>query len=241
METSVTKGNSKDKLATGLTSKENPKGSSAMPSPSTSPDETAETPQSVGIFGPFASTVHKNNARGAFSWLMLLVLPVVVSAASAFAISQFVPAVYAARTETILHVPQSGDAVVRYLASQVAIIKSPAVLDAVSAKSGITAEQIDEQLRVEFPKGGNVMRIQYANKNRSVALDITQKILAQYELVVSQIEENENTSHQVLSQPELLDKPVTLRPLQLCAIGGAIGLLISLAAFALTTRPRRAL
>jgi capsular polysaccharide biosynthesis protein len=239
METSVTKGSGKDKLATGPTGKKNPKGSLAMPSLSTSPGETAETPRWVGVFGPFAITAHKNNARGAFSWLMLLVLPVVVSAASAFAISQFIPPVYAARTETILHVPQSGDAVVRYLASQVAIIKSPAVLDAVSAKSGITAEQIDEQLRVEFPKGGNVMRIQYANKNRSAALDVTQKILAQYELIVSQIEESENTSHQVLSPPELLEEPVTPRPLQLGAIGGAIGLLISLAAFALTTRPRR--
>jgi len=183
--------------------------------------------------GPVALSARIDEIRAAIRWLALLILPIIVSAISALVISQFIPPIYGARTDLILHLQQSGDAVERYLANQAVIIKSPAVLDPVSEKTGITPEQIDKRLSVEFPKSGSVMRIQYANQSREVALDLTRKILAQYELVISQSEIDENASHQVISPPALLEKPVRPQPLQMTAIGGAVGLVISLIALAL--------
>ena len=180
-----------------------------------------------------ATFVRRNELQMALRWLALLLLPIVVCATSAYVISKLMHPVYAARTDLILHLQQSGDAVERYLANQAVIIKSPAVLGPISEKTGISTEQLDKQLSVEFPKSGSVMRIQYANQSREIALDLTRKILAQYELVISQSEIDENASHQVISPPALLEKPVRPQPLQMTAIGGAIGLVISLMALAL--------
>lgn len=182
---------------------------------------------------PVATSVRRNELQTALRWLAFLLLPIVVCAASAYVMSKYIPPVYAARTDLVLHLQQSGDAVERYLANQAVIIKSPAVLGPVSEKTGITTEQLDKQLSVEFPKNGSVMRIQYANQSREIALDLTSKILAQFELVIVQNEIDENASHQVISPPALLEKPVRPQPLQMAAIGGAIGLVISLIALAL--------
>ena len=201
-----------------------------MNSPQTGPEMTVPLTQKLG---PVALSARIDEIRAAIRWLALLILPIIVSAISALVISQFIPPIYGARTDLILHLQQSGDAVERYLANQAVIIKSPAVLDPVSEKTGITPEQIDKRLSVEFPKSGSVMRIQYANQSREVALDLTRKILAQYELVISQSEIDENASHQVISPPALLEKPVRPQPLQMTAIGGAVGLVISLIALAL--------
>lgn len=187
---------------------------------------------------PGTPSAQRNEIRAAIRWLALLILPIIVSAISAYVISQYVPPIYAARTDLVLHLQQSGDAVERYLANQAVIIKSPAVLGPVSEKTGITTEQIDKQLSVEFPKNGSVMRIQYANQSREIALDLTRKILAQFELVINQNEIDENASHQVISPPALLEKPVRPQPLQMVAIGGAIGLVISLIALALVRNLR---
>ena len=187
----------------------------------------------VSMARSIATFVKRDEIRDAIRWLALLILPIIVSAVSAYAISKYIPPVYAARTDLILHLQQSGDAVERYLANQAVIIKSPAVLSPVSENSGISMELLDKQLSIEFPKGGSVMRIQVANQNRDIALDLTRKILAQYELVISQSEENESASHQVLSPPALLQRAVAPQSLQLTAIGGAIGLMISLAALGL--------
>jgi len=178
--------------------------------------------------GAAAVQARGNDLRGILRWLAVLFLPMIFCAASAFSISHFVPPVYAARTEVILHLQQSGDAVVRYLASQAVIMRSPALLGAVAIKSGLDIEQVDNNLTVEFPKSGNVMRIQYRDRNRDRALDLTQKILTQYEYVIGPIEGDESASHQVISPPALLEKPVAPQPLQLAALGGAIGLIISL-------------
>jgi capsular polysaccharide biosynthesis protein len=202
----------------------------AVNSPQTGPEVMEPLTRKLG---PIALSARMDEIRAAIRWLALLILPIIVSAISALVISQFIPPIYGARTDLILHLQQSGDAVERYLANQVVIIKSPAVLGPVSEKAGITAEQVDEQLSVQFPKSGSVMRIQYANQSREVALDLTRKILAQYELVISQSEIDENASHQVISPPALLEKPVWPQPLQMTAIGGAIGVVISLIALAL--------
>jgi capsular polysaccharide biosynthesis protein len=204
-------------------------------SPNTGPE--AMEPQ-IQKLSPVASFLQRNEIRAAIRWLALLIAPIIVSAISAFIISLYLPPVYAARTDLVLHLQQSGDGVVRYLANQAVIIKSPAVLGPVSEKSGITTEQLDKQLSVEFPKSGSVMRIQYENQNREIALDLTGKILAQFELVINQNEIDENASHQVISPPALLEKPVRPQPLQMAAIGGAIGLIISLIALALVRNLR---
>jgi uncharacterized protein involved in exopolysaccharide biosynthesis len=72
-------------------------------------------------------------------------------------------------------------------------------------------------------------------------LNVTGEILAQFELVINQNEIDENASHQVISPPALLEKPVRPQRLQMAAIGGAVGLVISLIALALVrnlrTRP----
>ena len=187
---------------------------------------------------PVATSVRRKELQTALRWLALLLLPIVACAASAYVMSKFIPPVYAARADLVLHLQQSGDAVERYLANQAVIIKSPAVLGPVSEKTGITTEQLDKQLSVEFPKNGSVMRIQYANQSREIALDLTSKILAQFELVINQNEIDENASHQVISPPALLEKPVRPQPLQMAAIGGAIGLVISLIALALVRNLR---
>ena len=206
-----------------------------MNSSNTGPEAMKPRTQKLSTVAQF---LQRNEIRAAIRWLALLFVPIVVSAISAFVISQYIPPVYAARTDLVLHLQQSGDAVERYLANQVVIIKSRAVLGPVSEKTGITTEQLDKQLSVEFPKNGSVMRIQYANQSREIALDLTSKILAQFEYVINQNEIDENASHQVISPPALLEKPVRPQPLQMAAIGGAIGLIISLMALALVRNLR---
>ena len=188
---------------------------------------------------PTAMSARRTELQTALRWLALLILPIFVCATSAFVISKFVPPVYGARTDLILHFQQSSDSVERYLANQAVIIKSPAVLGPVSEKTGITAEQLDKQLSVEFPKSGSVMRIQYENQSREIALDLTGKILAQFELVIGQNEIDENASHQVISPPALLERPVRPQSVQMAAIGGAIGVVISLMALALVRNLRK--
>jgi capsular polysaccharide biosynthesis protein len=114
---------------------------------------------------PVVSFLQRDEIRAGIRWLALLIAPIIVSAISALAISLYLPPVYAARTDLVLHLQQTGDAAVRYLANQAVIIKSPAVLGPVAEKTGITSERLDKQLSVEFPKGGSVMRIQYENQN----------------------------------------------------------------------------
>lgn len=192
---------------------------------------SADEPYST--FSPGSNSTLRDELRFAIQWLSLLVLPIIMCAAAAYLISQFFPLVYAARADLVMHMQQSGDAAERYLANQVVIIKSPAVLTPISKETGITNEQLDKELSVEFPENGSVMRIQFASQNPEIALDLTRKILNQFELVIAQTEIDENTSHQVISSPALLEKPVRPQHLQVTAIGGAIGLIISLIALAL--------
>ena len=84
-----------------------------MNSPQTGPEMTVPLTQKLS---PVARSVRMDDIRAAIRWLALLILPIIVSAISALVISQFIPPIYGARTDLILHLQQSGDAVERYLA-----------------------------------------------------------------------------------------------------------------------------
>jgi capsular polysaccharide biosynthesis protein len=171
-------------------------------------------------------------------WLMLLLVPIVACTAAAVLTSFLKPPLYAARTYIVIHLQQPGDAVVRYLASQAIIIGGPSVIDPVADTTGISAEKLAQGLSVDFPKGGDVMQIQYVNTDRDIALDVTKKILSQYERVIGLIEENESAGHQVLSPPAIVRQAVNLSLSQLAAIGAAIGLMIGLVGLTLNKQLR---
>lgn len=167
-------------------------------------------------------------------------LPVLLCALVAGAASLWLAPRYAARTDMMIHMQQSGDAVLRYFSSQNLVIKNPSVLEPVSRETQLSYETLMRDLSVDFPKGGNVMRIQFIDKDPELALSVVRKVLAEYEKLVVPIELDESVGHQIIAAPYVDASPAFPKPGQFAAIGAALGLIFSMACVALGRQLRSA-
>ena len=171
--------------------------------------------------------------RSLFWIAVLLIVPIVVGGAVAFAASSLSTRIYGAQAELILRPQQSGDMAEKYLNTQPVVATGHTVLQPVSTSLGIPTEAIEKNLSIDFPRGSTVMQFQYSDADQSVAVNVLGAILDQYLSILAQMELVDGSTHQLLAPPFLLDRPVRPRPIQAAAIGAAIGLAISLGAFAL--------
>ena len=146
-----------------------------------------------------------------------------------WSISQYMPQKYGASADIMIHMQQAGDAVVRYHSSQPVIIKSEGFLVNVATATQIPVETLEHNLSVEFPKGGNVMRLEYVDRDPSVALEALRAVISNWQQVMIPVELEESVAHQVVVQPRILAEPAFPKPLQFMAAGAAFGLLFSMA------------
>ena len=124
----------------------------------------------------------------------------------------------------------------QYLSTQSVVARSRAVLAPVAQEFGLTPEDIESDLAVEFPAGSAVMRLEYAAADGSVALARLRVITDRYLEVLSKTEAETNSRHDILVTPYLMSKPLPPRPPQLAAVGAALGLLVTIGAAAVWFR-----
>lgn len=199
----------------------------------------ASAPANAAAVGNTAAAAEtRRPARRGLGLLVLLLLPALVCAAAAFAGVMALDKVYAARTDILFHLTRSGDLAERFLATQAVVARSNAVLQPVAAELGVPVDRIDRELSIEFPKGGAVMRIEFASPSATAALDVVKLVTQRYLTALRPIEAAEGATHQVLAAPFLLDDPVWPKPLQATVLGALLGLAISAALVALRQRPR---
>jgi capsular polysaccharide biosynthesis protein len=184
------------------------------------------------------TSVTESRPIGMGKMLALLIAPVVVAAIVAFVGASSLAPAYGARSDVVFHLQQSGDVTERYLATQAVIVRSQTILGPVSHAVGIPIEKLERELSVEFPKGSAVMRLEYADHDGTVALKVVQAIVDRYLAVLSETEGVDKTSHQLLAPPFLLEEPVRPKPMQAAAVAAALGLALSIAAFAFIQQRR---
>jgi uncharacterized protein involved in exopolysaccharide biosynthesis len=169
-------------------------------------------------------------------WAVLLLAPIVVCAAVAYLVSSALPEVFAARAELVFQAPPGREITEQYRATQTVLLTGRTVLAPVSTNVGIPVRDLTKAVRVAFPKGGAVMEVQVADRDGDRALSLLNAILDRYLLVREQIDADEEVEYRLLVAPYLDPEPVGPKPLQAAAIGGVLGIAISLAAFALLQR-----
>lgn len=188
---------------------------------------------------PESPAVQGLNLKRILNFLAVLLVPAVLLAIAGAGIALQIPPRYAAKADVMIHMQQPGDAVLRYFTSQTLIIKSPALLASIAASNQLTYESLSKSVSVDFPKGANIMRVQVSDSQPRLALSMLQGILAAYEKAVAPIELDESASHQIVSGPDMIEIPVFPVPSQFAAIGAALGLILSLAVFALAGHLRK--
>ena len=192
---------------------------------------------SLSVADVHAAIPHQLTRRLYFV-LLLLLLPASLLALAGTVVAMRLPPLYAARADVMIHMQQPGDAVLRYYTSQNLIIKAPALLGSIAANAQLSYENLSQQISVDFPKGSNIMRIQVENRDPERAVLLLQQILAAYETAIARVELSESATHEVVSAPTMVHGPVYPVPSQFAAIGAALGLMLSMAAFAISGRFR---
>ena len=175
--------------------------------------------------------------RSIVLWALLIAGPMVVAGAAAFGVAHLMPSVYAARTDLVFDTPQRSTTE-EFRSTQAVIIAGRSILGPVSESTDIAVETLEKNLSVDFPKGGMVMRIQYADRSDATALSVVEAVLDQYVVVLGQTEGFGQPKYRLLVPPFVLERPVQPRPLQAAALGLAFGLSVGLGAAALAKRMR---
>ena len=166
-------------------------------------------------------------------WTSLAMGAAVLAAVAGFATASLQPHSYGARAEIALYAPDLAELPEQYLATQTLFVRSHAILGPVAETFRVSTERLVEALSVDFPEGGALMRIQYVDRDRTIALQRLTAIVSAYLSKLEQLESRQNIRHDVLVPPFILEEPVRPRPLQNAAIGGAAGLTIVIVAFVL--------
>lgn len=164
-------------------------------------------------------------------WGFLAVAAAAMSAAAAFGGVSLTPTSYGAQTEVAFFARDRPELPEQYLSTQIFLVGSRAILGPVSATLRIPVRDLEKNLSVHFPGGGAVMRLQYAAREGSVALQVLEAILSRYAGVLEQMEPRQRTGHAVLVPPYVLEEPVRPRPFRAAAIGAAAGLVAVFIAF----------
>ena len=159
--------------------------------------------------------------------LVLLALFVVaVFAGGALAVNLFQPTVYGAEAEFLLtpRLELSDTAADRAMVTQVMIVESPAVLQPVASRTGLSIAQLQDKIDVEIVGRSNILRITAADRDRADALNLVELVAAQYAASAPN-SETAPIRATVLTPARPLDEPLQPQPMRALAAGTLLGLL----------------
>ena len=173
------------------------------------------------------------------TWLAILVVPALIGAVAGYFAASVMPRIYAAQADIVFSLP---DAAVpeEYRSTQVVVAKSHVVLQPVAVAAKIPFDRLALNLSADFPKSGGVLRLQYTDKDSSVALRVVEAVLDQYLVVLDQLDSLDNATYRLLTPPFAVEDPVAPRPTLIAALGAAFGLAIGLGALVLLINLRSA-
>ncbi|HEU4425693.1 MAG TPA: hypothetical protein VFR67_24420 [Pilimelia sp.] len=161
-------------------------------------------------------------------WLLGLVALLVVAAFAGGAVgyTRIQPTVYGAEAEFLLtpRLELSDTAADRAMVTQVMIIESPAVLQPVATRSGISLARLQDKVDVEIVGRSNILRITAADPDPSTALTVAELVAAQYAASAPN-PETAPIRATLLTPARALDEPLQPQPMRALAAGTLLGLL----------------
>jgi uncharacterized protein involved in exopolysaccharide biosynthesis len=159
----------------------------------------------------------------------LLLLPIVLTALGAYAFAIQSERVHAARSEIVFDLRNvAWGAAERFLETQAVVARSRALLAPVADTFGIPVAELDRALAVEAVRGSDVIRLEYANTDPSLAQAVTKAITDRYLVALREYALLDGTRHRLLTPTFILDEPVAPKPLRAAAMGAALGLMLGL-------------
>jgi len=164
-------------------------------------------------------------------WIVVAIAAAMLGATAAYVGSSLLKPIYAAQAEFVFYGGPQGELSEQFFATQSAVVRSYAVLDSVSKAVKLPLKNLQSNISVDFPESGAVMRLQFTNPEKSVALSVLTALVGRYEAVLNQMEGREPVKHDILVSPRSLEENVKPRPLQAAAIGAAAALCLVFVAF----------
>lgn len=196
----------------------------------TSMDISADSKDTTQFLAPTDEVQDNNLTLGAlFRLAIRQAFPVILFAAAGVGVAFMLTPKFAARADIMIHMQQPGDAVVRYHSSQAVIIKNRSLLAPIARDLQVEPEDMERNLTVDFPKGGDIMRIEYSDHDPGFALEALKRVVLSWQTAALPVELEESAAHQIVAPPAVLSEPVFPQPLQFAALGAAIGVFLSLA------------
>lgn len=185
-----------------------------LPRPADAPDEGERSPLGGASIARLA---------------VLLLLPIVVTALGAYAFAIQSERVHAARSEIVFDLRNvAWGAAERFLETQAVVARSRALLAPIADTFGIPVAELDRAFAVEAVRDSDVIRLEYANPDPSLARAVTKAITDRYLVTLREYELLDGTRHRLLTPAFVLDDPVAPKPLRAAAMGAALGLMLGL-------------
>lgn len=171
---------------------------------------------------------------------LLALVPILVGSVIAFLVASLSPTLFAARSEIVVNVASMDwSRAERFLATQLVVAKSRMTLEPISAATTIPLRDLEENVKVELIGASDVIAIQYANSDATLALEVVKAVTAQYLLSLRDYEQVGNGRHRLLMPATLLEEPVSLKPIYAALIGAIVGVAIGIAGMVLRTQAWR--
>jgi hypothetical protein len=169
--------------------------------------------------------------------ILLAVAPMVIGSAMAFLVALLSPTLFAARSEIVVNVTSMDwSSAERFLATQLVVVKARSTIEPIAQAKGIPLQDLAEDLNAELIGSSDVIRIEYANPDASLALDVVKAVTAQYLIDLRDYEQVGSGRHRVLMPATLLEEPVSLKPLYAALIGAVVGFAIGVLGMVLRTQ-----
>ena len=124
----------------------------------------------------------------------------------------------------------------RFLATQLVVVKARSTLEPISQTTRIPLRDLEKDLKAELIGSSDVISIQYANSDASLALDVVKAVTAQYLINLRDYEQAGNGRHRILMPATVLDEPVSLEPPYAGLIGAVVGFAIGILGIVLRTQ-----
>lgn len=191
-----------------------------------------------GDVSPAAGVRRPVRRIGLFRVGFLLLASIILAAGAAAMAASRMDTVYAAEADILFNLGDRPDVLEKYLATQAVVARSRAVLDPVARNSGESIAMLEHNLTVEFPKGGAVMRLQYADKDADKAHDVLKTVVDGYVALLGR-SQFLDAGAEVLVPVFVLEEPIWPKPLQAAALGGAVGLALAIGGLALVQYRRQ--
>src|SRR5262245_7581860 len=168
---------------------------------------------------------------------LIALTPIFVGAAIAFLVAFLSPTLFAARSEIVVNVTSMDwSSAERFLATQLVVVKARSTLQPISEATDIPLRDLEKNLKAELIGSSDVISIQYANSDPSLALTVVKAVTAQYLINLRDYEQVGSGRHRVLMPATMLDDPVSLKPLYAALIGAVVGFAIGVLGIVLRTQ-----